>query len=108
MSLIAEVHPFDDGNGRLARVFMNAELAAGGQQRIVIPPVYRDDYLGALRALSRSQNPEPVHRTLSFAQDVSRRVNWSSYDAARRMLGDANAFLTPDEAEDTGRRPQIP
>ena len=33
MFLVAEVHPFADGNGRVARVMMNAELIAGGQQR---------------------------------------------------------------------------
>jgi hypothetical protein len=87
---------------------MNSELAAAGRQRIVIPPVYRDDYLSALRALSRSMNPVPLHRMLAFAQDISRRIDWSSYDAARRMLEDANAFLTPDEAEDSGRRLRIP
>ena len=27
--LISEVHPFADGNGRMARVMMNAELVAG-------------------------------------------------------------------------------
>jgi hypothetical protein len=27
--LISEVHPFIDGNGRVARVMMNAELVAG-------------------------------------------------------------------------------
>ena len=108
MFLITEVHPFDDGNGRLARVFMNSELAAADQQRVVIPPVYRDDYLGALRALSRSANPVPLHRMLGFAQTVARRIDWSSYNAARRMLQDANAFLTPEEAEDSGRRLRIP
>ena len=35
--LISEVHPFADGNGRMARVMMNAELVAGDQERIVIP-----------------------------------------------------------------------
>ncbi|MFP5450726.1 MAG: Fic family protein, partial [Thermoleophilia bacterium] len=108
MFLIAEVHPFDDGNGRLARVFMNAELFAADRQRIVIPPIYRDDYLGALRALSRSQNPAPLHRMLAFAQDVTRRVDWSAYEEARRMLDDANAFLTPEQAEETARRLRIP
>jgi Fic family protein len=29
MFLVCEVHPFDDANGRLARVMMNAELVAG-------------------------------------------------------------------------------
>jgi Fic/DOC family protein len=39
---ISEVHPFDDGNGRVARVMMNAELVAGRQARawvILIRPV---------------------------------------------------------------------
>ena len=87
---------------------MNAELAGAGRQRIVIPSVYRDDYLSALRALSKSANPMPLHRTLAFAQALARRIAWSDYDTARRMLEDANAFLTPDEAEDTGRRLRIP
>jgi hypothetical protein len=108
MFLIAEVHPFDDGNGRIARVFMNAELAVAGQQRIVIPPVYRDDYLGGLRALSRSGDPRPLHRVLAFAQDFARRIDWSDYDVARTVLTDNNALLTPDEAEDTGRRLRLP
>src|SRR6476620_2578334 len=31
MFLISEVHPFLDGNGRIARVMMNAELTSRGQ-----------------------------------------------------------------------------
>ena len=34
MFLIAEVHPFADGNRRTARIMMNAELAAAGEERI--------------------------------------------------------------------------
>src|SRR5690606_14346521 len=48
MFLISEVHPFLDGNGRLARVMMNAELVRAEQSKIIIPTVFRDDYLGAL------------------------------------------------------------
>jgi Fic family protein len=29
--LVAEVHPFVDGNGRTARIMMNAELVSVGQ-----------------------------------------------------------------------------
>jgi len=42
--MISEVHPFLDGNGRLARVMMNAELVKAGQTRIIVPTVYREDY----------------------------------------------------------------
>ena len=45
MFLVAEVHPFVDGNGRRARIMMNAELVAEGQARIIIPTIFRDNYL---------------------------------------------------------------
>src|SRR5205823_6347889 len=45
MFLVSEVHPFVDGNGRVARAMMNAELVATGQERIIIPTAYRTDYL---------------------------------------------------------------
>ncbi|MCB0745600.1 MAG: Fic family protein, partial [Ignavibacteriae bacterium] len=46
MFMISEIHPFLDGNGRIARVMMNAELVKEKQTKIIIPTVYRDDYLG--------------------------------------------------------------
>lgn len=48
MFLVTEVHPFDDGNGRIARIMMNAELVNGGSSKIIIPTVYREDYMLAL------------------------------------------------------------
>ena len=51
--MISEVHPFDDGNGRLARLMMNAELVSDGQYRIIITIHLRKGYLDALRQLSR-------------------------------------------------------
>jgi len=42
MFLISEVHPFADGNGRVARIMMNAELVAAGESRIVVRTVYRN------------------------------------------------------------------
>lgn len=38
--LISEIHPFDDGNGRLSRLTMNAELSRLGLCRIIIPTLY--------------------------------------------------------------------
>jgi Fic family protein len=39
MLMVSEVHPFDDGNGRLARAVMNAVLTAAGETRILVPIV---------------------------------------------------------------------
>lgn len=58
--MISEVHPFSDGNGRVSRIMMNAELTAAGQSKIIIPTVFRTDYLSALRQLTRKDNPEKL------------------------------------------------
>lgn len=97
MFLVAEVHPFADGNGRIARVMMNAELVHGERCRIIIPTVYREDYLLALRALTRSSNTEPYIRMLDWAQDFTARIDFSSYDRALFQLRGSNALLEPHE-----------
>ena len=51
MFLVAAVHPFADGNGRVAHIMMNAELVAESEQRIIIPTIFRNNYLVALKAL---------------------------------------------------------
>jgi hypothetical protein len=95
MFLISEVHPFADGNGRVARAFMNAELVAAKETRILIPSVYRDDYLTGLRVLTRQHEPKPYFKVLEFVQRVTSLVDWSSYEHAEKMLSLANAFEKP-------------
>jgi hypothetical protein len=108
MFLISEVHPFADGNGRVGRVLMNAALSALDEQRIVIPIVYREDYLQALRALSRGGDPKPLIRVLDFAQRYAAAIDWSEMGTAREMLSATNAFVPVDAAEERGLRLQLP
>lgn len=98
MFLVAEVHPFEDGNGRVARIMMNAELENAGLSRIIVPTVFRDDYLLALRALSLSDSPAPLCKVLDFAQEFSAAIDMSSYENALQKLTESNAFRDPDEA----------
>ncbi|MFC2087627.1 Fic family protein [Bacteroidota bacterium] len=46
------IHPYFDGNGRLARFLMNAMLASGGYPWTVIPVDKRDKYMSALEKVS--------------------------------------------------------
>jgi fido (protein-threonine AMPylation protein) len=98
MFLVSEVHPFDDGNGRIARVMMNSELTAVSEQRVIVPTVYRDDYLQALRALSRGGRAEPIVRVIDFAQQHAAAIDWSELNIARSELAATHAFEEPDGA----------
>jgi hypothetical protein len=78
--LVAEVHPFNDGNGRISRLGMNAELEAAGQTRLIIPTSLRNDYLTVLEALTANSNTEPF---IAFAHkliDVNSRMPFGSFE----------------------------
>jgi fido (protein-threonine AMPylation protein) len=92
MFILSEVHPFDDGNGRVSRALMNAELVNANQSRIIIPTVYRDEYLSGLRNMSRQHDPEALISTLDFAQRFVASVDWTDYDRAERQLRSVKAF----------------
>jgi hypothetical protein len=108
MFLVSEVHPFVDGNGRIARIMMNAELVAAGEERIIIPTVYRNNYLTALKALSQNAEPMPIIRTLDFARKWVTAVPWADLDTARQALESCHAFVDPNEADDRGIRLRLP
>lgn len=99
MFLVAEVHPFADGNGRIARVMLNAELVRGARARIIIPTVYREDYLLALRALTRQGNTDPYIRMLDRAQEFTASIDFDNFDRALTQLREANAFREPHEGQ---------
>ena len=96
MFVVAEVHPFTDGNGRTARLAMNLFLTAAGPTRIIIPTVYRDDYLSALKAMSINSLPTPLLRMLGRAARFSRWVDMTSKASAFAKLKQSNALGRPE------------
>jgi hypothetical protein len=102
MFLIAEVHPFADGNGRIGRLLMNSELSAAGLERIIVTARQRDSYLGALSALTTNQMTDPLINALVSFQRETRATDYSSLNAAQVSLETQNAFTDPhgpDQAE---------
>jgi hypothetical protein len=96
MFVLSEVHPFDDGNGRIARAFMNAELISGGQRRILVPISFRGEYLTGLRTLSREGHSDVYLAVLDYAQEYTSRIDFSDYERGLATLTETGAF---EEAE---------
>lgn len=93
MFVVTEVHPFIDGNGRTARLAMNCMLSASKLSRIIIPTVYREDYLLPLKALSHHRHAEPLLSALQRIQRWTAAFDYSQpRPALREALARCNAF----------------
>ena len=115
MFLVSEVHPFNDGNGRLARLVMNAELSATGHCRIIVPTLYRETYLDCLRVLTREGNPQPFIKAMEDIQKWTAAFDYGSLDQTIKSLQACNAFeksladfhlLQPKDEEDIAQARQ--
>lgn len=88
----AEVHPFNDGNGRISRLAMNAELEAAGQARLILPTSLRSEYLAVLEALTLRGDPDPF---IAFAHkliDLNRRMPFASFEEAHTYFRKTGAL----------------
>jgi prophage maintenance system killer protein len=97
MFLISEVHPFLDGNGRIARVMMNADLGSKGLSKIIIPTVYREDYMDALKKLTKQRDADAYIRLMLRAWQFSSYIHDESLHAMEKYLVSCNAFLSHKE-----------
>jgi len=74
------VHPFIDGNGRVARLLMNAALIQDGYMLAVVPPILRPEYLSAIRRYQQKGDAGAfcdfiVERVLETEKDVMRLLH---------------------------------
>jgi len=76
--LIGYIHPYPDGNGRVARFLMNVMLASGGYPWTVIRVEDRSAYMAALEAASVGLDIKP------FAKFLAERVQWSIEQRAEK------------------------
>ncbi|MBU7006579.1 Fic family protein [Phosphitispora fastidiosa] len=71
------IHPFKDGNGRIARLIMNTSLIQDGYLLAVIPPVLRHEYIELLEKAHRDEK--------SFEQFIAERVIESQKEIMRLL-----------------------
>ena len=82
---------------RTARLLMNSEMSAAGQQRIVVSTRDRGDYLAALRGMTNDLNTWAYIAVLSALQQHTGETDYSSLHAAEQDLTSRKAFTDPDD-----------
>jgi hypothetical protein len=92
MFIVSEVHPFIDGNGRLARLVMNAELSVVNASRIIVPTLFREEYLDCLRVLTRQGKPEPFIAAMQHIQQWTAAFDYTNLDHVISQMKACNAF----------------
>lgn len=99
MFMISEIHPFNDGNGRIARIMMNAELVRADQSRIIVPTVFREDYILALRKLTRQKDPLAYINVMTKLHQFSDNLYGTDFTELKNYLVACNAYEEPSQAK---------
>ncbi len=68
---LTAIHPFDDGNGRAARLLMNLMLIRGGYPPVAVRPEDRKPYLDALECGSLTDDLQPFRRFMYERLDAT-------------------------------------
>lgn len=93
--LISEVHPFEDGNGRLSRLALNAELTRMGLHRVIIPTLFHPQYVDCARSLTRNNEPD------GFARSIAKMARWCAqfdYADLNRLIADLKTTNALEES----------
>lgn len=94
--LVAEIHPFQDGNGRISRLVLNNELTKKNYERIIIVNVFREDYLLPLKAFSKRNEVKGVVNSLVKAAKITHQIPFDdSLDEIDLFIHDHGGFENP-------------
>lgn len=119
------IHPFVDGNGRVARLIMNIILMQAGYEPTIIQNELKQDYYEALRHYDETNDIEPfveiveqeVIRTLQITlraaegktifevEDVGRRIDTfaKTMEALEKDVGKTSKKVTDEEKKESIR-----
>ena len=80
------------GGGGFGCVYLAKDTVAG----IIVPTVFRPDYIGALRRLSRDGDPDVLATAMLRLWDFSHWLSSGDFETLKRRLEVSNAFSDDD------------
>jgi Fic family protein len=84
---LVDVHPFDGGNGRTARLLMNLILIRGGYPPVAVRPEDRPAYVAALQEARSAAGAEAFDRLLYRRLDATFEYLRAAQDALPQPAG---------------------
>ena len=78
---MVSIHPFNDGNGRTARLLMNVVLIRGGYPPVAVRPEDRKEYLDTLEHASMREDIK------AFQTFMHRRLDATLGEYLRALTG---------------------
>ena len=73
---------------------MNAELGAMGLAKIIVPTVFRENYMGSLKKFTKQRDNDAYIRMLLRAWGFSSNIYETDLDKMEKYLISCDAFLS--------------
>jgi Fic family protein len=97
---LVTIHPFADGNGRVARLAMNTVLIQDGYLPIAIPPILRTEYINCLET-SNSGNDRPFVEFICGCQRETQKDFIRMLGAPKPKADQSASAPPPAQASET-------